>query len=109
VPTPLSRTALLAFSLFLPLAPALAAGCASTDESTGAGPGSTQPGQPCTGPADCGCWECTCKGVDGGPGAAQLCIGDICPTGQTACTVVCMTSGAQVEQATAIDTCPAVP
>ena len=47
---------------------ALAAGCSSGPP--GPVPGDTPPGQTCDKPNQCGCWECTCKGING-PGCAD--------------------------------------
>ena len=64
-------------------------------------PGGTLPGAPCKEPTDCGCWECTCEGIDG-PGGAQLCQDDRCPTGDEACAAVCDLAHAKVATASAI-------
>lgn len=71
-------------------------------------PGPTPPGAPCDDPADCGCWECACEGIDG-PGYAQLCQADRCPTGAEACAAVCDLADAAVAMATSITSCPARP
>lgn len=89
-------------------AAALAAGCSSGP--AGPGPGDTQPGDPCDKPADCYCWQCTCEGIGGAPGAAQLCKSDgHCPTGDEACGTVCSLANAKVAKATPVEMCPAVP
>src|SRR5580704_5950493 len=63
----------------------LAPGCGSPPPGS---PGSTKPGAACAEAADCGCWSCTCKGIGGAPGGAQLCIAGKCPTAQQACAPV---------------------
>jgi hypothetical protein len=84
----------------------LAPGCGSPPPGS---PGSTKPGAACAEAADCGCWSCTCKGIGGAPGGAQLCIAGKCPTAQQACAPVCAIVDAGVAQATSDDHCPAVP
>jgi hypothetical protein len=75
--------------------------------SNGYSSGSTPPGQSCSRPTDCGCWQCFCEGVST-PGAARLCVSDKCPTGEEACTTVCGTVARKLVMATAgtIDMCP---
>lgn len=68
-------------------------------------PGSTPAGHACATAADCGCWVCECQGING-PGAAQLCLGGQCPTGQDACATDCASANAKVAKATAADKCP---
>jgi hypothetical protein len=84
----------------------VAPGCGSTPPGS---PGSTQPGSACDDAADCGCWSCTCDGVGGAPGGAQLCIGGVCPTAKQACAPVCAIVDAPVAEATSSTHCPAVP
>jgi hypothetical protein len=87
---------------------ACASGCA--DAPVGPVPGDTPPGAACAKPAECGCWSCTCVGIGGDPGAAQLCQPDgHCPSGAQACKTVCALADAQVATVTAIDRCPGVP
>jgi hypothetical protein len=76
---------------------------------TGPGPGSTPPGAACKTASDCGCWECACTGVSGAPGAAQLCVGGHCPSGEGACSPVCALAHATVASATSVGTCNGVP
>ncbi len=87
---------------WIPLVAALA-GCGTAP--TGPGPGATPPGKACGTAADCGCWQCTCKGIDG-PGQGQLCLDGHCPSGTDACQTVCATADAGVASAVAIDRCP---
>jgi hypothetical protein len=86
---------------------ALGAGCSSG--AAGPMPGQTNPGQACAQATDCGCWQCTCAGVSGAPGAAQLCVSGACPTGEAACTPVCALVGAEVAAATSVDACEGRP
>lgn len=97
----LARSFLFAVSLSLG---GLAAGCSSGDGLPH--PGSTAPGKPCMDASECGCWQCTCQGVTGLPGGAQLCTGGKCPTGEEACTPVCAIVHAPLETATAVGMCP---
>jgi hypothetical protein len=47
--------------------------------------------------------------VGGAPGAAQLCVSGVCPTGEAACTPVCALAQAKVASATGVDTCDGRP
>lgn len=83
---------------------ALAAACSGGPP--GPHPGSTVAGHACATAADCGCWVCDCVGING-PGAAQLCLGGHCPSGQDACATDCASAKAKVAKATPTDKCPA--
>jgi hypothetical protein len=102
----IKRVLLFALALFTG---AIANACSSTTPGIGPAPGNTAPGEACSGAAECGCWSCTCEGVGGAPGAAQLCVSGKCPTGEAACTPICALADAKLASATAVDACTGVP
>ncbi len=97
---------LLPMAVVVSLLAGLAPGCGGDPPGS---PGSTQPGSSCSQAADCGCWTCTCEGVGGAPGGAELCVDGVCPTASAACATVCDLVQAKVAAATSSNHCPAIP
>jgi hypothetical protein len=97
------RAPLVVSAVLVGLLGALAPGCKSSPET---GPGMNMPGASCKGAADCGCWTCTCQGIGGAPGGAQLCLSGTCPTADAACATVCDLVRAKVASAKSSESCP---